>query len=301
VRVAVVGATASGKSQVAHEWARERGDVDIICVDAMTVYRQMDIGTAKPSRAERAEVSYFLLDMVDPHEEYSVAQFQRAAREVVANSTRAHRHVLYVGGTGLYGRAVIDDLEIPGQFPDIRDELERRSETELGELYEELRAADPLAASRIEPDNRRRIVRALEVVRGSGRAFSSFGEGLTSYGPTEVVQVGIERSLEESDARVERRFRQWVDDGLVDEVRALRAVPGGLSRTAAQAVGYREIAAYLDGAISLDAAIAGAIESTRKLLRRQRRWFRRDPRIRWFADGDSALDYLRHHAENLGD
>ncbi|MDE3223273.1 MAG: tRNA (adenosine(37)-N6)-dimethylallyltransferase MiaA, partial [Acidobacteriota bacterium] len=188
--VAVVGATASGKSALAHAVALESGgDVEILCVDAMSVYRGMDLATAKPSRRERELVAYHLLDLVDASDEYSLEEFQRAARRA-AKEVRARGHrVLYVGGTGLYGRAVIDDLEIPGRYPTIRATLDARAASELPALYAELTALDPLAASRMEPTNERRILRALEVTLGAGRPFSSFGAGLSAYPPSTVAQV----------------------------------------------------------------------------------------------------------------
>ncbi len=301
MRIAVVGSTASGKSAVAHEVARQRGDCEIICVDAMTVYRGMDIGTAKPTPAEREEVTYHLLDLVDPWEEFSVAEFQRVARVARDDIEARGHHVLYVGGTGLYGRAVIDDFDIPGMYPDIRQRLEERAITELPALMAELEQRDPLAASRVEPDNARRIVRALEVIEGSGRHFSSFGDGLTTYGESSVMQLGLQRPLEEMDARVEHRFREWMVAGFADEVRDLLQHPGGLSKTAAQAVGYRELASFWRGECDRESAIGAALEATRRLVRRQRRWFRRDPRICWFETTDSAQANLHAMLENLGD
>ena len=301
MRIAVVGSTASGKSAVAHEVARERGDCEIICVDAMTVYRGMDIGTAKPTPAERDEVAYHLLDVVDPSEEFSVAEFQRAARVARDEIEARGHHVLYVGGTGLYGRAVIDDLDIPGIYPEIRQQLEERAITDLPAMVAELAQRDPLAASRIEPDNARRIVRALEVIEGTGRTFSSFGDGLTTYGESIVTQVGLQRPLEEMDLRVEARFREWMAAGFADEVRELLHRPGGLSKTATQAVGYRELAAYWRGDSELESAVVASIDATRRLVRRQRRWFRRDPRITWFETPEAARENLHASLENLGD
>ena len=286
--VALVGATASGKSALAHQFAMDRGDVSILCVDAMTVYRGMDLATAKPTAAERAEVSYHLLDLVDPSEEFSVAQFQSAARECADEVWQLGGVVLYVGGTGLYGRAVLDNLSIPGQFPEVRRELEERSVHQLDELYDELVELDPLAASRMERTNARRIVRALEVTIGSDRPFSSYGEGLLTYGPVRVVQVGLRSDFSELDERIEARFRRWMDEGLLDEVRRLAEAPGGLGRTARQAVGYRELLEHVEGGVDLATCVDNAITQSRRLARRQRSWFARDPRIEWFDDVDDA-------------
>ncbi|HEY7931883.1 MAG TPA: tRNA (adenosine(37)-N6)-dimethylallyltransferase MiaA [Acidimicrobiales bacterium] len=289
--VAIVGATASGKSALSHSIAlASGGDVEILCVDAMSVYRGMDLATAKPSRQERALVAYHLLDLVDASEEYSLEEFQRAARHA-ANDVRARGHrVLYVGGTGLYGRAVIDDLEIPGRYPVIRATLDARAESELPTLYAELAALDPLAASRMEPTNERRVVRALEVTLGSGRPFSSFGAGLTTYPPSAVAQVGLRVDVGELDRRVEARFRQWLDEGLLDEIRALAANPAGISKTARQAVGYRQLLAHVEEGADLEACVIEALTHSRRLARRQRSWFERDPRVEWFDDPGAAYE-----------
>jgi tRNA dimethylallyltransferase len=289
VAVALVGPTASGKSALAHAVAFHHHDtVEILAVDAMTVYRGMDLGTAKPTRAERAEVSYHLLDLVDPSEEFTVAQYQRAAREAAADVWRAGHKVLYVGGTGLYGRAVLDNLAIPGQYPHVRALLEERAHDALPELYAELEVLDPLAASRMEGTNARRVVRALEVTLGSGRPFSSFGEGLVTYGPARVVQIALQSDFEQLDLRIASRFHAWMDRGLLQEVVALASAPGGLSRTARQAVGYRELLRHIEEGADLEACVEDAIIQSRRLARRQRSWFLRDPRIEWFDDADKA-------------
>ena len=286
--VALVGPTASGKSQLAHELALDRADVEIVSVDAMSVYRGMDLATAKPTLAQRREVPYHLIDLVEPSEEFTVAEFQRAAREAKTNIEHAHHGVFYVGGTGLYGRAVLDDLDIPARYPDVRAMLEARAAGELDALYEELRQLDPLAASRIERTNERRVVRALEVTIGSGRPFSSYGEGLITYGPVRVVQIGLDIDVETLDERIERRFRAWMEEGLLDEVARLRERPGGLSRTARQAVGYRQLLSHLEDGTPLETSVTDAITQSRRLARRQRSWFRRDPRVEWMSDAEAA-------------
>jgi tRNA dimethylallyltransferase len=287
--VALVGPTASGKSALAHEVALERGgQVELLSVDAMGVYRGMDLGTAKPTRHERDEVSYHLLDLVDPNEEFTVAQFQREARSAVARVGDAGHAALYVGGTGLYGRAVLDDLDIPARYPEIRRTLEARAENDLPGLYDELVKLDPVAASRLEATNERRVVRALEVTLGAERPFSSYGEGLLIYGPVRVVQIGLDCDLAVLDERIERRFRAWMDEGLLDEIEGLLRAPGGLGRTARQAVGYRELLRHLEDAARLEECVTDAVTRSRRLARRQRSWFRRDPRVEWFSDVASA-------------
>ena len=287
--MALVGPTASGKSALAHEVALEcEGNVELLSVDAMGVYRGMDLGTAKPSRRERDEVSYHLLDLVSPSEEFTVSQFQREARAAEARIGDAGHGALYVGGTGLYGRAVIDDLDIPPRYPEIRRTLEARAADGLHRLFDELVELDPLAASRLEATNERRVVRALEVTLGSQRPFSSYGEGLLNYGPVRVVQVGLDSDFAVLDERIERRFRAWMDQGLLGEIEGLLRAPGGFGRTARQAVGYRELLRHLEGAAPLEACVTEAVTRSRRLARRQRSWFRRDPRVEWFADVTSA-------------
>ena len=292
--VAIVGATASGKSALAHDIARSSGgSIEIVCVDAMTVYRGMDLATAKPTLDERREVRYHLVDLVDASQEFSVEQFQRLAREAAREVWSRGHAVLYVGGTGLYGRAVIDQLEIPGRYPVVRAQLEARAATELGVLYDELSRLDPVAAARMEPSNQRRVVRALEVTLGAGRPFSSFGSGLRTYATTSVAQVGLRVDTSTLDARVEARFREWLERGLLDEVRALAALPEGMSRTARQAVGYRQLLAHIEDSAALEACVDEALTQSRRLARRQRSWFERDPRVEWFDDPAQARDRVR--------
>jgi tRNA dimethylallyltransferase len=272
--VVVLGPTASGKSDVAMAAAREVAGTEIVAVDAMQVYRGMDIGTAKPTAADQAAVRHHGLDLVDPDAEFTVADYRRAYDAAVASICG---RPLLVAGTGLYLSAVVDRLEVPGQWPAVRAELEQ---SETSGLWDRLQALDPLAASRIEPGNRRRIVRALEVTLGSGRSFSSFGPGLQAYPPTDAVLLGLRWPRAELAARIERRVEAMMVAGLLAEVG--RVARGGLSRTAAQALGYKELLAHLDGRVSLDEAVAQIVQRTRQFAVRQERWFRRDPRVRWF-------------------
>ena len=287
--VALVGPTAAGKSALAHRLAlASDGDIEILAVDAMTVYRGMDLATAKPTRAQREEVRYHLLDLIEPREEFTVAAYQHAALDAV-NEVWANGHsVLYVGGTGLYGRAVLDNLDIPSRYPAVHAQLEVRAEHELAQLYDELGQLDPLAASRMEPTNARRIVRALEVTLASGLPFSSYGAGLRTYGPVRVVQVGLRGDLTELDERIATRFHAWMDNGLLDEVASLARTPGGVSRTARQAVGYRELLRHVEQGAVLEECVNEAITRSRRLARRQRSWFQRDPRIEWFEEPERA-------------
>lgn len=281
---ALVGTTASGKSAAALEIARRCPDVELVSVDSMQVYRGMDIGTDKPTAAERAEVPHHLIDLADPWDDFTVARYRAAFDEALAGIEARGRRALLVGGTGLYLRAVVDRLAIPGRYPAVRAELEADPDTAA--LHARLAALDPLAAGRMEPANRRRVVRALEVTLGSGRPFSSYGPGLEAYPPTPFRLLGVELPRDEVARRIEARYRRQLAEGFLDEVRALAAGPRGLSRTAAQALGYRELLAHVRGECRLGDAVDLAVRRTRRFARRQRVWFRRDPRITWVAAGN---------------
>ena len=296
----VVGSTASGKSAYAIDLvARLRAigtPAEIVCIDSMTVYRGMDIGTAKPSDADQAAVRHHLIDLVDPNEEFSVAQFQRHARFVLADLDARGVVPILVGGTGMYVDVVVDDFTLPGQFPDVRATLENE---EPSNLYARLVTLDPVAASRMEPSNKRRIVRALEVCIGSGQPFSSFGPGLQAARENEATgglrqwhMVGLRWLRPVLAQRIADRFAQQMADGFLAEVRTLyQRYPDTLSRTATQALGYRELAAHVRGECTEGEAVAEAIRRTTKFAKRQERWFRRDPRITWLEPPERVPTY----------
>lgn len=286
---ALVGATASGKSALALALARADAAWELVSVDSMQVYRGMDIGTAKPTAAEQAAVRHHLIDRLDPWEDGTVAWFQREARAAIADIEARGQRALLVGGTGLYVQAIVDDLDIPGQYPDTREELEVEADTVA--LHRRLVALDPVAAARMDPANRRRVVRALEVTVGSGRPFSSYGPGLDAPPPSAFTLVGLARPTEDLNARIEARYATQMEAGFLDEVAALRGDPRGISRTAAQALGYRELLDHLEGRCSLDDALQAALHRTRRFARRQRSWFGRDRRIAWL-DGTAPENLL---------
>ena len=282
--VALVGVTASGKSAAALALARRDPTIEIVSVDSMQVYRGMDVGTAKPTLEERAAVPHHMIDVADPWEDYTVARFAREARRAItAVDARGHRALL-VGGTGLYLRSVVDDLDVPGRYPKARAEIE--AETDTAALHRRLADLDPVAAGRMEPTNRRRVVRALEVTVGSGRPFSSYGPGLEVYPASRFHLVGVALAHDVVADRIGARYRRQMADGFLDETRRLLAGPRGLSRTARQALGYRELIAHLEGDLGLGEALELAIRRTRRFARRQASWFRRDPRIRWLSGDD---------------
>ncbi|NNE96498.1 MAG: tRNA (adenosine(37)-N6)-dimethylallyltransferase MiaA [Acidimicrobiales bacterium] len=274
--IVIVGPTGSGKSNLGVQLAVRLGACQIISADAMSVYRGMDVGTAKPTEAERAGVTHHLIDVVDPTEEFDVAQFQHHVADALAQVESSGERAVLVGGTGLYVRAVVDDFDTPPKFPDLAAELSAEPDTAM--LHSRLAELDPLAATRMEPGNRRRVLRALEVTLGSGRPFSSFGPGVDAYPPTRFVQLGLEIDRSSLDARINARFDQQMERGFLDEVALL---PRPLSRTASQALGYRELLRHLDDGAPLAEQVEEAKKRTRRFARRQQRWFRRDPRIRW--------------------
>jgi tRNA dimethylallyltransferase len=293
--VALVGVTASGKSALALDLAVRRGDCEIVSVDSMCVYRGMDIGTSKPDAAARRAVPHHLLDLVDPDEEFALTEFQRAARAALEDIERRGRHALLVGGTGLYLRSVVDDLDIPGRYPEVAASLEAELDAggaETADLHARLAELDPVGAARMEATNRRRVVRALEVTLGAGRPFSEFGPGLEAYPASGLPQVGLEVGAREIDRRIAERFSAMVEAGLVDEVRGLASRPQGISRTARQALGYREVLAHVEDGVPLDDCLEEAVRRTRQFARRQASWFRRDPRITWSADPADASEQL---------
>ncbi|HZQ56815.1 MAG TPA: tRNA (adenosine(37)-N6)-dimethylallyltransferase MiaA [Acidimicrobiales bacterium] len=283
----LVGPTASGKSALATALAHSRPGIELVSVDSMQVYRGMDIGTAKPSAAERAAVPHHLIDIASPAERFTVARFADEARAAIAGIEARGATAVCVGGTGLYVQALLGDLSPPGEFPDVRENLTARA---ADDLYAELVRRDPVAAARMEPGNRRRIVRALEVTIGSGRPFSSFGPGVGAYAPSERFrQVGVWLPRSVVAARIADRLAAMVSCGLVDEVRVLAPVMGP---TARQALGYKEVLAHVGEGAPLGDCVAAAERRTREFARRQRAWFRRDPRVRWHGTASDPMRLL---------
>jgi tRNA dimethylallyltransferase len=272
---------------VAQQQTNSQNPVHIVAVDAMQVYRDMNIGTAKPTLSDQSLVPHHCIDLVDSHERFTVAEFKKSATEALSKIDKANGRALLVAGTGLYLTAVIDDLVLPGEFPETRATLEQEPNTAL--LFEQLAQLDPIAIEKIERSNRRRIIRALEVCIGSGRAFSSFGPGTSAYPENGVVQIGLRWNRDRLAQRVADRVYAMMNEGLLSEVTALRNSKDGLSRTAAQALGYKELLLHLDGKMSLDQAVEETIIHTRQFAVRQERWFRRDPRIKWVSISEDPV------------
>jgi tRNA dimethylallyltransferase len=279
--IAVVGPTATGKSELAVALAAQLGG-EVVNADSMQLYVGMDIGTAKLAPAERGGVPHHLLDVWPITKSAAVAEYQSMARAVIAEIHRRDRVPILVGGSGLYLRGALDRLEFPGESPEIRARLYGElAAAGPGHLHTRLAALDPAAAAAILPTNGRRIVRALEVIELTGRPFTATMPGFDSI--YRCVQIGLDR--DDLDDRVAQRVRRMMAGGFLEEVRAL--LPAGLraSPTAGKALGYAQLLDCLDDAGSIrhdpEPAVVATIRATRRFVRRQRSWFRRDPRVRW--------------------
>ena len=294
--VAVVGPTATGKSALGIALARALGG-EVVNADSMQLYRGMDVGTAKLTGAERAGVPHHLLDVWDVTEAASVAEYQRLARAAVEQLCAAGRVPVLVGGSGLYVRAVLDRLDFPGTDPAARAQLDAElAEVGPGVLHRRLATLDPPAAAAILPSNGRRIVRALEVIALTGRPFTATLPGPESL--YDAVQIGLDVDAAALDARVDARVDQMWAAGLVDEVRALEQVGLRDGPTASRALGYAQVLRYFDGELTEVQAREQTQQATRRFVRRQRSWFRRDPRVRWLDAArpdltDAALELVR--------
>lgn len=291
--VAVVGPTGSGKSGAALA-AAERVGAEIVAVDAFTVYRGMDVGTAKPSAAERARVPHHMVDLLEPEQDCTVQWFQERARAAITEALGRGRPVLLVGGSGLYFRSVVDPLEFPPTDPAVRARVEERLGGDAAAAHAELVARDPEAAAHMDPGNIRRAVRALEVLELTGRRFSEWRQAWERYDAAiypGLEVLGVEVPREELVQRIEQRTRRMIDDGWVAEADRLRG--RSLSTTARQALGYAELFAHLDGGCTLDEAAERIAVRTRRYAASQGRWFRSDPRVRWLPHTALAEEIIR--------
>lgn len=285
--IAVVGPTASGKSDLALDLA-QRLDGEIVNADAMQLYRGMDIGTAKLPLEERRGIAHHQLDVLDLRDEANVAAYQREARQDLARIRSRGRRPILVGGSGLYVRAALDRLEIPPTDPVVRARLEDEL-AQVGPevMFARLEQSDPVAAQVIQPNNGRRVVRALEVIQLTGQPFSATMPTREYLLPAVAIGLRVPRS--ELDERIAARVRRMWEAGLLDEVRRLDAAGLREGRTAAKALGYRQALAHLDGLLSAEQAVEDTITATRKFARRQESWFRPDPRIHWLDHDDPRL------------
>jgi tRNA dimethylallyltransferase len=295
----IVGPTGVGKTALALTLA-ERVPLEIVSADSRAVYRWMDIGTAKPTPEERRLVPHHLIDVVDPDERYSLALYQQHALQAIQRITARGRLAVLVGGAGLYVSAICDGLAMPDVPPDLdfRHALEERARTEGWQaLLPELERVDPESAHRIEPRNVRRVIRALEVFHATGRPFSAWQTPLEKP-PVHSLLIGLELERQALYGRIDRRIDAWIAGGFVEEVRGLLArgySPGSASMSG---LGYREIAQFLGGELSLDEAVAQLKGASHQYAKRQMTWFRHRPRIRWLdapsATAEKIVELLGH-------
>ena len=279
--IALVGPTAAGKSTLAIEVCRAIGG-EVVSIDSMAVYRGMDIGTAKPTVADRANIPHHMIDNWSIDHAVTVAEFQQCAREVIADIQHRGRTAVLVGGSGLYVSAVLDDLQFPGTDPAIRNQWEAAlAERGSLALHRLLAERDPAAAIAIQPTNGRRIVRALEVIDMTGQPFTASLP--REHAVIDAHRIGIDVPRAVLDERIERRVEAMWRAGFVDEVRQLVAAGLTDSRTAARALGYQQVIEFLTGRCTEEQAKADTIEATKKFARRQVRWFRRDQRVVWLG------------------
>jgi len=286
--ISIVGPTAAGKSDLAVNLALSLGG-EAVNTDSMQLYRGMDIGTAKITPAERRGVPHHLLDIWDVTEAASVAEYQSLVRKVIAEIQGRDRIPVLVGGSGLYVRAALDELDFPGTDPAVRDRLEAELEAYgSGVLFSRLRESDPEAARAILPTNGRRIVRALEVIEITGKPFTA-NLPQNRYLDPATAQIGLVVPRPELDERIKLRVDRMWEAGFVDEVRSLAGIRDG--KTAGLALGYAQVLRFLAGECSEEEARAETVQATKRFARRQESWFKRDPRIHWLPyDAPDLLD-----------
>ena len=281
--VIILGPTAAGKSEMAVALAAKIG-AEIVNADSQQVYRYMNVGTGKPSRADRERVAHHLIDVVAPDEEFNVAIFRRLALETIDTIHARGKHVVVCGGTGLYLKALTRGLFVgPEQDPEVRGDLASEIEAKgLGVLYQHLIEVDPAAHSRIHPNDRQRIIRALEVFRLTGKSMSQWQQE-HGFGdePFDTLKIGLQRERVELYELINRRCDRMIGDGLLDEVRDLAAKGYSLDIKPLQSVGYRQMGLVLKGLSKIDQAVEEMKQETRHLAKRQLTWFRQDHEIRW--------------------
>lgn len=290
--IIICGATATGKSDLALEVA-EKFDGEIINADSMQLYRGMDIGTAKLSLDERHGIEHHLLDILDVAQDASVAHYQEMARSAVDEIRGRGKAAIIVGGTGLYIKSIIDEMNFPETDPAIRSRLEAEAE-QLGsaELFHRLRLADPEAATAIEPANTRRIIRALEVMEVTGKPYSANLPSDVSLRYPAALHFGLTMERSALAPRIEARVHRMWSKGLVEEVKTLISEGLLLGSTARRAIGYAQVLSMLAGEISEEKAIEETIVATRQYVRRQETWFKRDQRIQWIGEEVSRLPFI---------
>jgi tRNA dimethylallyltransferase len=284
--IAVIGPTAAGKTALSIALA-EALDGEVVNADSMQLYRGMDIGTAKVTEAERRGIPHHVFDVLDVTEPADVASYQRLAREAIADIRARGKRPVLVGGSGLYVQAALDEMDFPGTDPVIRARLEAELERDgSAALWERLKALDPAAAKAILASNGRRVVRALEVVELTGSFTASLP---VPKAHVEAIRIGVDLDTAVLDERIERRVQIMWDAGLLDEVRTLEAQGLRKGRTASRALGYQQVLAHFAGEYDEEEAFRLTVQGTRRFVRRQRSWFKRDGRIEWLDAADPQL------------
>ena len=290
--IIICGPTATGKSDLALAVA-EKFDGEVINADSMQLYKGMDIGTAKLTIDERKGIPHHVLDILSVNQDASVAAYQELARSAIEDIQGRNKAAIVVGGTGLYIKSIIDEMNFPETDPELRAKLE--SEAELlgaAELYSRLRLLDPEAAAAIEPANTRRIIRALEVIEVTGKPYSANLPSDTSLRFPDALHIGLTMERTSLAPRIEARVHRMFDQGLIAEVERLMG-EGLLEGTTAQrAIGYAQVISLINGQISKEEAIAETIVATRQYVRRQETWFKRDQRIQWIGEGEPRLPFI---------
>ena len=288
--IVICGATATGKSDLAVDLAREIG-AEIINADSMQIYRGMDIGTAKLSIEERHGIPHHLLDVLDVSQDATVAWYQELARKAVAEIHGLGKHAIIVGGTGLYIKSILDDLNFPDTDAQVRQRLTEEAKLfGIVNLFERLNQLDPAAAAAIDVKNERRVIRALEVIEITGKPFTANLPREDSSRYPDAMQFGLVMDRAELGARVESRIDQMWERGFVNEVDSLISLGINQATTARRALGYAQIIAMRAGEISEPAAIEDTKRATRQYVRRQETWFSRDARIQWISPSQPRLE-----------
>jgi tRNA dimethylallyltransferase len=290
--IIICGPTATGKSELALEVA-QKYDGEIINADSMQLYQGMDIGTAKLTVEERRGIPHHLLDILKVSQDASVAQYQEQARAAIEDIRSRGKVGIVVGGTGLYIKSIVDEMNFPETDPELRKKLEDEAEL-LGaaELYSRLRLLDPEAAAAIEPANTRRIIRALEVIEVTGKPYSANLPSDTSLRFPDALHIGLSMERSSLAPRIEARVHRMFEQGLIAEVETLLGEGLLEGATAQRAIGYAQVIALIRGEVTQNLAIEETVVATRQYVRRQETWFKRDQRIQWIGEGEPRLPFI---------
>ena len=300
--VIILGVTGTGKGRLAFELAEAVG-AEIISIDSMKVYRRMDIGTAKPPKEARERINYHLIDVVEPSDSFSVGLFLDTALPAIEQIKRHDKPIIAVGGTALYIKALLYGLfDEPGTQKEIRNNLQSRAKAEgLEQLYHELAKIDPVAAEHISPNDAKRIIRALEVYKITGKAISSLQQQWSTISARDDwTIIGLRREKHEANRRINKRVKKMIADGLVDEVKSLLAEEEPLSKQARCAIGYAEIIDYLNGKTTLEDAIELIKKNTRRLAKNQRTWFKTFRNVNWLdIEPDESAEEIYNRTKQI--